>query len=58
MGKKFKVGDKVDAIDGLVGKVVGVDQARNIVAVESTGGESTAPKGMQRTYRPVELEKQ
>jgi len=58
MGKKLHVGDKVGAVDGLVGKVIAVDSARDLVAVKATEASVGASKGAERTYRSGELEKQ
>lgn len=54
---KFRVGDKVVAADGLVGKVIYTDTARGLVAVEATEPGVGHNKGAERSYKEGEVRK-
>lgn len=54
---KFSRGNKVAAVDGLVGKVIYTDPDRKLVAVEATQDGVGHSKGAQRKYMEHELQK-
>lgn len=53
----FRQGNKVVAVDGLVGKVIFTDTARKLVAVEATEDGVGHSKGTERVYKESEVRK-
>lgn len=55
---KFKNGDKVETVTGMVGKVIATDSDRGLVVVKATEHGVGHNPGKENTFKEAEVRKQ